>query len=298
MEALQTINKGLEKVEKRFVELTDKKTWEKEKAYAIQIFRKNAYLQKASLQSTLEALVNVANIGLSLNPAAKLAYLVPRFVAGGVEVCLEASYQGLVKLITDSGSAKSVYSHIVFEGDEFQEILGTNVELIHSPKRQSETPILVYAVAILHDGTKQVEVMSIKDIHDIRDKSEGYKSFINGKAKSCIWNDHFNEMARKTVIRRLCKYLPKTNQWDKINEAIKLDESDYKISDSQIDMIESLLLRANLPQEQKDIIESYYQNYTSTEANDTITLLINNQVDLVSGGFNYNQTDIKNKLNE
>lgn len=292
---LAIINSNLEKVEKRFIALTNAKTWEREKAYALQHFRKNTYLQKASVHSTLEAIINVANTGLSLNPALKLAYLVPRYTSGQVEVVLEPSYQGLVKLITDTGSAKNVYAHVVFDGDIFEETLGTSVEIKHVPKRQSNTVILVYAVAVLHDGTMQIEVMTAEEVNEIRDKSESYKSFKAGKAKSAIWNDHYNEMARKTVIKRLCKYLPKTDQWDKLGNAIQLADSDYQVSDGQITYIESLLRHANISQEHNDKIYQEMHSYTSTEAAECITYLGNNQVDPISSGHNYSQTDIKNK---
>lgn len=292
------ISNSFQKVEQRFIELTDKATWEREKSYAIQLFRKSETLQKANIQSTLEALVNVANIGLTLNPALKLAYLVPRFSHRGVEICLEASYQGLVKLITDTKSAKNVYCHVVYDGDEFQETLGTSVEIKHVPKRQSNKPILVYAVAVLYDGSKQIEVMTIDEVNDIRDKSESYKAFISGKVKSCVWNDFYNEMARKTVIRRLCKYLPKTDQWEKLANAIKLDEVDYTISDSQYDYIEQLLETACISPEEKYQIEHSLNRLTSHEANQVIERLKEAQVNPIEAGNNYSQTDIVKQINK
>lgn len=292
---LTTINTGLLKVEDRFIKLTNKETWEREKSYAMQIFRKNPTLQKATLHSTLEAIVNVANIGLSLNPTSKLAYLVPRFMGGYIEVCLEASYQGLVKLITDSGSAKNVYCHPVYDGDEFQEILGTTVEIIHRPKRKSKDIVMFYAVAVLHDGSKQVEIMTVSEINEIRERSESWKSYSQGKIKSCVWVSDYSEMGRKTVIRRLCKYLPKTNMWDRISTAIHLDEVDYKISDNQMDYIENLLKHSNLDHDQREMIEREMSGYSSIEANECISMLKDKQLDPISSGFNYSQTDITEK---
>jgi len=292
------INEKLEKVEKKFIELTSKETWEREKSYAIQLFRKNPTLQKANIRSTLESIINVANIGLTLNPALKLAYLVPRFSSQGVEVCLEASYQGLVKLITDTGSAKNVYCHIVYKGDDFQELLGTSIEIKHIPKRLSKEIECVYAVAILNDGTKQVEVMSKWEIDEIKERSESYKAVIQGKIKSCPWISDEGEMSRKTVIRRLCKYLPKTEQWEKLAKAIKLDEVDYTISDRQFDFIEQLLHSACISPEEKQLIESQMNGYSSIEANEVITRLKESQVDPIDSGQNYSQTDISKKIKQ
>jgi phage RecT family recombinase len=296
---MQNINTSLVKLEEQFIKLTNIDTWNKEKSFAVQLLSKNTTLQKADVRSIMSAIMNVANIGLSLNPASKLAYLVPRFMGGGrIEVCLEASYQGLVKLITDSGSAKNVYCHLVYEGDEFQESLGTSVEIVHRPKRKSDVIQLVYAVAVLSDGSKQVEVMTLKEINDIREKSESFKAYKSKKINSCVWVDHYEEMARKTVIRRLCKYLPKTNMWDKINTAIKIDESDYVISESQIDYIESLLKHANIDHDQRGQIERNLHSYSSYDAKKCIEMLKENQLNPIDSGFNYTQTDIKNKLED
>jgi recombination protein RecT len=213
-----------------------------------------------------------------------------------MEICLEASYQGLVKLITDTKSAKNVYCHVVYKGDEFQETLGTSVEIKHIPKRQSSEIELVYAVAVLFDGSKQIEVMTINEINEIRDKSESYKAFSMGKIKSCVWTDFYNEMARKTVIRRLCKYLPKTQQWEKLANAIKLDEQDYAMNDSQWDYIEQLLQTACVSPEEKRVIESSLHGYTQSEANEVIQRLKEAQVNPIEAGLNYGQKEISKHI--
>lgn len=298
MSDLKIINNQLAKVESRFIELTDKQTWEREKSFAIQHFRRNPKLIGGNPQSILEAIMNVANVGLTLNPASKLAYLVPRFNSGqGMDICLEPSYQGLVKLITDTGSAVTVYANIVYKGDEFQEVLGTETSITHIPKRATTEPILVYAVAVLHNGTKQVEVMTVEEINSIRDKSESYKAFSAGKIRSCVWADHWGEMARKTVIRRLTKYLPKTDQYNKLAEAIRLDETDYTLSDNQVNYIHTLLNTAALDWSEKEKIERELPDYTPNEASELIQRLKDNQLDPIASGFNYNQTDIKTKIN-
>ena len=270
-------------IETRFVELTDKNTFEKECSFALQLFSKNEFLNKATTESKLQAVLNVANIGLTLNPALKFAYLVPRSrKVGGqyiVEACLEPSYQGLVKLITDTGSAKTIYAHLVYEGDEFQEILGTGVEIRHVPKRQSKEVVLVYAVAVLHDGTKQVDVMPISDIHEIRAMSESYKAWEKNNALPCVWNTHFGEMARKTVIRRLTKYLPKTDRFEKVAKAIELDNSDYKASAVQVSVIEGLLITANIDENEKDRISHNLNDISSQDAAKLINYLKENNIE-------------------
>mgnify|MGYP006370017541 CR=1 FL=1 len=284
------------KIEGRFIELTDQKTFAKECSFAMQHFSKNDYLDKSTIESKLQAVLNVAQVQLTLNPVLKLAYLVPRFENGAVKCFLEPSYQGLVKLITDTGSAKNVTCHPVYEGDIFDVTLGTSEDVVHNPKFKSKEIEYVYAIAVLSDGRKQIEVMTAEQVNEIRDKSESYKSFVAGKTKTCIWNDHYGEMARKTVIKRLVKYLPKTEQWERLATAIDLDNQDYSISYNQVDYIESLLLTANIDEVESSALYRELPSMTAHRAETVIEYLKNNQVDPITAGMNYNQGDIKLKL--
>lgn len=228
---------GFSAIRERFVSLMDENTFNKESSFALQQIMGNAQLQKCTANSLMAAVLNVANIGLTLNPAMKLAYLIPRYdrATGGMVACLEPSYQGLSKLMTDTGSVRNIIANVVYENDEFDLIYGTEQKLIHRPKFLSKEIQLVYSVATLHDGSQQIEVVDSIDLNLIMESSETYKAFKEGKIKSCTWNDWKPEMARKTAIKRIYKYLPKTERWNKIAEAIQIDNEDYDgiISDAQ-----------------------------------------------------------------
>ena len=286
---------SFDQIKTRFIEVADEKTFLKEASFAVQHFNKNAYLSKSTTASKLEAVLNIAQIGLTLNPALKLAYLIPRYDSHAkvINCVLEPSYQGLVKLITDTGSARNVYCHIVYEGDEFEETLGTQVEIIHKPKHESKTPKLFYAVAVLEDGSKQVEVMGVDEINDIRARSESYKAFIDNRAKSCIWESDYNEMGRKTVIKRLTKYLPKTDRWDKLARSIELTNTDYEASLGQINIIEDLLMNATIEHEEQTALFQELNSMNQDRAAQVISYLKERQVNPIEAGHNYNQTDIK-----
>ncbi|MAG87314.1 MAG: hypothetical protein CMB97_08100 [Flavobacteriaceae bacterium] len=289
-------------VMERFIELTDKTTFDTELSFALQHIKKNPQLSKATLESNVMAVLNVAQTGLSLNPTLKYAYLVPRSVNKGgqwmVETCLEPSYIGLCKLVTDSGSARSIVSHLVYEGDEFEVSLGTSVDILHKPKFKTKEVTHVYVVSVLSDGSKLVDVMTKSDVDDIKERSESYKAHKAGKIKSCVWVSDFGEMARKTVIRRGIKYLPKTDMWDKIGQAINLDESDYKISYGQIDMIESLLMNAEIPHEEQSDIHREINTMSASRAREVIEYLQQHQLDPIRSGNNYNATDIKEHIDK
>lgn len=288
----------VEKLEDRIADFMNRKDFLREVSFAVQLFKKNNQLQKATSESALQAIMNVAQVGLTLNPVMKLAYLVPRWdrAQGGSVVALEPSYQGLVKLLTDTGSVKQVYSHLVYDGDDFEVMLGTTQGVNHKPKFKSKNITHVYAVAELTDGMITVEVMDRFDVDDIMELSESYKAFKEGKIKSCVWDSHYGEMARKTVIRRLVKYLPKSDKFERVAEAISLDESDWQISDGQYYFAEGLINKSTFEDHIKTDYEMRLAVCSRSEYEEMITELQNNQIDPISAGKNYNASDIRNKL--
>lgn len=269
----------------------------KELGFAVQACNSNKILMSASRASIAQAVYNVALTGLSLNPISKLAYLVPKYIKGEWQAVLYPSYQGLVKLITDTGSCKNVYSHCVFEGDDFTCSLGTRYEIHHIPLFKTKKITHVYAVAILNDGSNQVEVMSASDVEEIRDKSDAWKAFKEGKTPTCIWKDYEGEMFRKTICKRITKYLPKTEQFDKVNEAIELDNEDFPASDRQFVFIENLAMNANITEgQQADVNHFLKHGGTASEAKNLIDILQNNQLDAVRENGRYTSTQINEHL--
>lgn len=229
----------------------------REVSFAVQHMHKSPYLQKATPQSVLKAVMNLAQVGLTLNPISKFAALVPRYNKDlkQVECVLEPMYQGLTKLLTDSGAVKSLESHVVYEGDDFvfdyasPDRVVKHVPYFLSGKVQG-TIKAVYSKAILSDGSIHVEIMSYLDVCEIRDRSESYKAFKDGKIKSCIWVSDEPEMCRKTVIKRHYKYLPKSGGLDKLEKAIELDNQvngfDEAIDFGLLSWIETMIGQATL----------------------------------------------------
>ncbi|WP_082072739.1 recombinase RecT [Hyphomicrobium sp. 99] len=131
----------------------------------------------------------------------------------------EAQYRpmirGLLKLAYQSGELKGIVVEVVRQGDVFRH-RPTNLlepithEIDHDAERGE--PRVVYAMAELKEGGIVHEVMSVAAINRIRDRSDGWKAFQAGKIKSTPWGTDWEEMARKTVFRRLSKYLPSSNE--------------------------------------------------------------------------------------
>lgn len=300
MSDLVLTQKSFEPIKQRFINLTKEETFLKEASFAIQLANKSPQLQKCSQETVMQSLLNVAQIGLTLNPVFKLAYLIPRWnsVTRSTECCLEPSYQGLVKLLTDTGSVKSISVHVVHENDSFEYELGIEPKITHKPTLRTKGELIaVYAVAHLPNGAVQVEVMGKDEVYLIRERSESYKALLAGKIQSTVWTTDEAEMWRKTVIRRIAKYLPKTERWEKLANAISLDEKDYKITDGQSDYIESLLETSSISPERKAAIFTEKDSYSSIDAEKVILYLKDNQLDPIASGKNYSQTDINNKLN-
>jgi recombination protein RecT len=136
---------------------------------------------------------------LQLDPLLpNMCWLIPR---KGV-VTFQYGYLGLRMLAMRSGKYRAVFSHPIYEGDVFSlEYISGEIE--HRPSITKRGKLLcVYAVAISHDGYVDSELMSVEQVNEIRDRSDAWKS-----GRSSPWKTDWNEMARKTVLKRLCKRL-------------------------------------------------------------------------------------------
>lgn len=203
-------------------------TFAREAEFAVQILNQNAYLAEIAVgnpDSLKEAVINVAAVGLSLSPVHKQAYLVPR----KKRVCLDISYQGFVDLATSRGAIIWAKAEIVHEKDEFEH-LGVNKEPFHKVKDVfgDRGPIIGgYSLAKMPTGDMLVDFMSIKDIHAIRDRSDGWKAYKNQKASTSPWFTDEVEMIKKTLIRHGYKSWPKSVAREVMNRALSIvNESD------------------------------------------------------------------------
>ena len=290
----------LEPIKSEMLKLMPESVLQREMSFAMQIINTNANVQKCSKESLQRAVYNIALTGLSLNPVLKYAYIIPRWSRDGTTAVLEPSYQGLIKLLTDTGSITAIYAHLVYANDEFSLNYGTNVEIHHKPQMKDRGEIIaVYAVAVLTDGYKQIETMTIEDINAIRDKSESYKAFVAKKVTSCIWEDHYGEMAKKTVIKRIFKYLPKTDKFNKVANAIAIADEDYGATDAQIEYLITMIEGASYDDDSKQImINKVYEGISKNEFDKLLNEAKMNTMDAITAGRNYNQGDIIKHINK
>lgn len=228
--------------------------FEKEAHFAKQALLSNEYLlntARGNPQALKDAIINIASIGLSLNPAQQHAYLVPR----NKQICLDISYKGLIKSATDTGSILWAQAELVYEKDEFT-LMGVGEKPIHkfNPfcKERGEL-IGCYVVAKTHEGDFLTTPMAMEEIYSIRDKSEAFKKGYGP------WKEFEGEMVKKTVIKRASKLWPRTNKSIQLEKAIEVLNKDEGIDFVNHYQEEKKALEEDfpIPPEDKEVGERY-----------------------------------------
>lgn len=162
-------------------------------------------LMKCTPTSLLQSFMTAAQLGLDVGGVLGSAYLVPyrNNKNGTYEAQFIVGYRGLIELARRSGQVESIEARIVYEADQFELEYGLNPKLVHKPAMGERGALrCVYAIVRLKGGETMIEAMTKSEIDAIRKRS---RASDNGP-----WVTDYNEMARKTVIRRIAKYLPLT----------------------------------------------------------------------------------------
>lgn len=171
-------------------------------------------LLKCSLASILRALIDAATLRIVPGGTMGRGFLVPRKNknTGKLEASFDPGWRGLADIARRSGKVTNIDAHVVYKADRFRYLAGTEPVIEHEPNLDDVDlgPIIAaYAVATFKDGPPQVEVLRRSDIDRIHEVSA---------AKAGPWASWFDEMARKSAVRRLCKYLPYDPELEKAVE--------------------------------------------------------------------------------
>ncbi len=176
-----------------------------EALYAYQVCTRNKSLAKVAngnLVSLQMAIVNVAAVGLTLNPALGLAFLVPR----DGQVCLDISYRGLITIAADSRAIRWAKAELVHANDKFEYRGPAQMptHLFNPFSKDRGEFIGGYCVAGIGSGEEVlVEVMPAEDVLRARNQSKAWQ------VHKGPWVDWFDEMAKKTLIKRAAKTWPR-----------------------------------------------------------------------------------------
>lgn len=175
-------------------------------AAAITARNRNPDLMDCSEVSVIRGVIQLAQMGFDASGISGKAWLVPFYnrekrVKEAVPI---VGYRGLEELARRSGEIGAVYSREIYAHEDFEYVDGLMQVLRHVPigplKEGDEAITGAYAVAVWRNGYRQAEVMNRVQLDAIRASSKSP----DGPG----WKNHFAQMARKTVIRRLCKNLP------------------------------------------------------------------------------------------
>lgn len=184
---------------------------------ALTEFRKNPELANCDMLSFLGSIIQCSQLGLEPGSTLGQVYLVPFYnkKRGCKEVQVIPGYKGLIELARRSGRIQSISPRAVYANDEFRYEYGLNESCTHIPTSGDPGELThVYAVVRFKDGGTDFEVMTRTEIERVRDGL---------KFPNPVWKSHFDEMAKKTVIRRITKRLPlspELSQLDAIEENI------------------------------------------------------------------------------
>lgn len=181
---------------------------------ALTTIRTTPALMQCTIESLLGAIMQAAQLGLEPGILGH-CYFVPfnkNIAPKGApakwvkEVTFIIGYRGLIDLARRSGQITTIASYPIYSKDKFECVYGFEQKLFHEPSFGDRGELIgFYSYAITKDGGKFADVMSLDEVKRIRDRS---KSKDNGP-----WVTDFEEMGRKTVLRRMCKYLPMSVEW-------------------------------------------------------------------------------------
>ena len=164
----------------------------------------NPKLGACTPASFLGAMMSAAQLGLEPNTPLGQAYILPYQNKGVLEAQFQLGYKGLIDLAYRSGDVEVVQAHIVYANDKFECEYGLEPKLTHIPadKDRGEA-VKVYAMFKTKSGGYGFEVMSMEDV---RIHAEKYSKAYNTSFSP--WKTNFEEMAKKTVLKKCLKYAP------------------------------------------------------------------------------------------
>jgi len=174
----------------------------------------NPKLLQADKNSLMQTFMRAAQDGLYLDgrEAAAVQY--------GQSVQYIPMVEGVIKVLHNSGLIKTLCAEVVYENDLFDYELGTKQHITHKPLITGDRgkPVCVYAIAVTSNDGQYIEIMNMNDVNKCKEQAKGASS------PHSPWVKWFDQMARKTVIHRIAKRLPKN---DAINSVVAVDDDNF-----------------------------------------------------------------------
>lgn len=192
-------------------------------------------LEVCSQTSIANALMDMATLGLSVQK--KQGY----FIAYGGKCQFQRSYFGNITIARRYGM-KEVNAQVIYEGDKFQYHIEDGVKVLDKHEQDfmnidNDKIVGAYAVVIMNDGSKSLEVMNMKQIKQSWQQGYGYKE---GQGTHSKFTD---QMAKKTIINRALKGIINTHGDAFVQEADEHTEdvnpADKVVADVEYEILEN-----------------------------------------------------------
>ena len=187
-------------------------------------------LAECTQMSFLGALMSAAQLGLEPNTPLGQAYLIPYKNKGVLECQFQIGYKGLLDLVYRNDMVQTVQAQVVYENDTFSYSLGLNSELVHAPALNDRgEPVAFYALFKLDNGGYGFEVMSKPDMDAFAQRySKGIASAYSP------WNTNYEDMAKKTVIKKVLKYAPLKSDFQRALSNDETVKTEFAVDMSEV----------------------------------------------------------------
>lgn len=172
--------------------------------------------------SISQAFMKCAELGIE--PDGRRAYLIP--YKNDIQLIID--YKGIAELAMRSGFVSNIHADKVCENDEFEYNIGNIEKHRIDFKNPRGNAYAYYAIVTFKDGTKKCEVMNVAEVDAIKERSAAWGAYLKYN-KICPWNTDYDEMAKKTVFKRLAKWIPQSPE---LRSAVEFDDEDYRSNTS------------------------------------------------------------------
>ena len=206
----------------------------------------NPKLQECTPTSFLGAMMTAAQLGVEPNTPLMQGFLIPRNSRNGVECTFQLGYKGMIDLAYRSGNIATIGAYTVHANDEFHVQFGLNPDITHVPALTDKgDPIAFYAYYRTKDGGFGFDVMSVEDV---REHAKKFSDSVK-RGWTSPWDTNFDEMAKKTVLKKVLKYAPLSTE---VASKIGMDETVHETISAN--MTEEPIVYTNVDAETGEIL--------------------------------------------
>lgn len=187
-------------------------------------------LETCTQPSIANALLNMVIQGL--NPMKNQCYFIPF----GNQLTLMRSYFGSIAVAKQFGEIKDITAEVIYEGDKVETEIKRGKTTILSHTRSFENInkakiVGAYATILYNNNIEESLLMTIDQI-----KMSWKKSKLNPESKDSTHSQFTEDMCKRTVINKICKYYINTKDDSNLN-MIKMafETSDEELKESEVE---------------------------------------------------------------